>query len=277
MCDEVAEIQDGLSERSNSRQTMIISRAWPTHIRSSSCFRPPASMTSPTSLYRYSLSPYTYTLPLLHAAAHPSSKIIGLFLGRISVTTSSSGGRLTEVDITDALPLLHDYTSLAPMIEVGMEMARVCAKDKRLEVVGFWLGKEGSETGSGSGKGRGAGGLGRIGERVWDGLKSQFEGAFALIIDSKLGACTTESPYIVYTSPSPLSPSLEPTSLPEPFHLAATSKGLSSGAVYASVLELIRSPGAHRDVLDFDDHLEDAFKDWFRNIPVRDAVDSHFA
>lgn len=80
------------------------------------------------------LSPTAYTLPLLHAAAHPSSTVSGLLLG-----PSSS-------EITDAVPLVHRYASLSPTTELGIDLVQAYAGAKGLQVVGFYEAREGGET-----------------------------------------------------------------------------------------------------------------------------------
>lgn len=108
----------------------------------------------------YTLSPQAYALPILHAAAHPSSTVLGLLL--------ASGS-----EITDALPLVHRYTSLSPTTELGLALARAHADKEGKRVVGVYV-----ALGEGEG-------LGRAGGAV---LKSLGEGAVGISVSTAVGS-----------------------------------------------------------------------------------------
>ncbi|TXT10583.1 hypothetical protein VHUM_02088 [Vanrija humicola] len=80
------------------------------------------------------LSAAAYAVPLLHAAAHPSSTVSGLLLG------PSAG------EVTDAVPLVHRYGSLSPTTELGIDLVTAHASTRGLKVVGFYEAREGGET-----------------------------------------------------------------------------------------------------------------------------------
>lgn len=52
-----------------------------------------------------------------HAAKHPHKSVNGVFLGKID---TSSHGRV--ITIVDTIPLLHHWTSLSPMMEIGLDL-----------------------------------------------------------------------------------------------------------------------------------------------------------
>ena len=112
--------------------------------------------------YTYTLSPLAYALPLLHAARYTSNTVLGLLLGSVNGS---------EVVIDDALPLLHNYTSLSPMAEVGLSLAQEEAKRRGGTVVGVYVVHELEVTG-----------LGRVGERILEGLKKGLEGAIGMTV-----------------------------------------------------------------------------------------------
>jgi hypothetical protein len=62
----------------------------------------------------YTVSNTAYMKMFFHAAKHPHQPVNGVLLGK----TSPSGG----VFIEDAIPLLHHWTSLSPMMEIGLEL-----------------------------------------------------------------------------------------------------------------------------------------------------------
>lgn len=62
----------------------------------------------------YVLSHKAYLSLLLHAAKHPHQPVNGVLLGK-------SNGADT-VDIVATVPLLHAWTSLSPMMEIGLDL-----------------------------------------------------------------------------------------------------------------------------------------------------------
>lgn len=116
------------------------------------------------STYTYTLTGNAYTIPLLHAARYTAHTVLGIFLGTIDETTR-------RVIIQDAIPLLHHYTSLSPVAEAGLTLIEEEAKGKGLKLVGLYVAHEGSVNG-----------LGRVGERILEGLKVGFEGVVGLTV-----------------------------------------------------------------------------------------------
>ena len=62
----------------------------------------------------YVLSHKAYLSLLLHAARHPHKPVNGVLLGK------SSGA--DTVDVVATVPLLHAWTSLSPMMEIGLDL-----------------------------------------------------------------------------------------------------------------------------------------------------------
>jgi len=52
-----------------------------------------------------------------HAAKHPHKPVNGILLGRIESTSLAR-----VVTIVDSIPLLHHWTSLSPMMEIGLDL-----------------------------------------------------------------------------------------------------------------------------------------------------------
>jgi hypothetical protein len=65
---------------------------------------------------QYSLSAQAYLKIFFHAAKHPQSSVNGVLLGK----EEPSG----KINIVDAIPLLHHWTSLSPMMEIGLDLVR---------------------------------------------------------------------------------------------------------------------------------------------------------
>ena len=66
----------------------------------------------------YTVSHLAYIKVTLHAAKYPHKQVNGVLLGN---TTGSAGQ--AQVEVTNAIPLLHHWTSLSPMMEIGLDMA----------------------------------------------------------------------------------------------------------------------------------------------------------
>ena len=69
----------------------------------------------------YTITHEAYLKIILHAAKHPHLPVNGVLLGK---PTESDQVVLVE----DAIPLLHHWTSLSPMMEIGLDLvsANVC-------------------------------------------------------------------------------------------------------------------------------------------------------
>jgi len=64
----------------------------------------------------YTLASPAYLKIWFHAAKYPHQPVNGVLLGKESEGT---------VQILDAVPLLHHWTSLSPMMEIGLELVCV--------------------------------------------------------------------------------------------------------------------------------------------------------
>jgi len=71
----------------------------------------------------YLISPEAYYKIFFHAAKHPHQPVNGVLLGMqdsgVVGTNASGTGNIT---IADAVPLLHHWTSLSPMMEIGLDL-----------------------------------------------------------------------------------------------------------------------------------------------------------
>ena len=115
----------------------------------------------PPEKLEYTFTPLIYTIPIFHAAGHPSSTTLGVFLGHTLAHSTP---------ITQAIPLIHHYASLSFVTELALDHVEVYAKEKGVQIVGLWVAPERGEA------------LGRSGERVLRALKDRWDGAFALVV-----------------------------------------------------------------------------------------------
>lgn len=83
------------------------------------------------AMVSYSLSEDAYLKIFFHAAKHPHLPVNGVLLGRRTSDT---------VVIEDVIPLLHHWTSLSPMMEIGLSLVRLlhpfCRDTKRMALAG---------------------------------------------------------------------------------------------------------------------------------------------
>lgn len=61
----------------------------------------------------YSILHKAYVKIFLHAAKHPHKQVNGVLLGKLDSDV---------VIIQDVVPLLHHWTSLSPMMEIGLDL-----------------------------------------------------------------------------------------------------------------------------------------------------------
>ena len=67
----------------------------------------------------YTIGPEAYYKIFFHAAKHPHKSVNGVLLGTQDLQHPNSA-----VKISDAVPLLHHWTSLSPMMEIGLDLVR---------------------------------------------------------------------------------------------------------------------------------------------------------
>jgi hypothetical protein len=62
----------------------------------------------------YTIAHEAYLKIMFHAAKHPHLPVNGVLLGKLSSSET--------VVIEDAIPLLHHWTSLSPMMEISLDL-----------------------------------------------------------------------------------------------------------------------------------------------------------
>ncbi|KAI5122254.1 hypothetical protein M0805_007119 [Coniferiporia weirii] len=194
----------------------------------------------------YSVSQKAYAKVIFHAAKYPHKQVNGVLLGK-----ESSGA----IEISDAIPLLHHWTSLSPSMEIGLDLARNYAQSNKLDIVGYYQASEYLDDTA----------LAPVGEKVAETIKKSFSQAVAFVVDGlKLAA---GEPALVPYFPQGTSSSWRPASqvADAPPFSAASNFRLTPPSAAARVLELIRDSKMHQKLGDFDDHLEDVSIDWLRN------------
>ncbi|TFK52475.1 UPF0172-domain-containing protein [Heliocybe sulcata] len=192
----------------------------------------------------YTVSHQAYVKMILHSAKYPHKPVNGVLLGK----QDGSG----QVTIEDAVPLLHNWTSLSPMMEIGLDLAGNYAASKGQQLVGYYQASERVDEVS----------LAPVGEKICSKIRESFPDAIALVIDGKQVGSESAAlmPFVLSSGTSwrPASSSSAPFT-------AGSSFALASDASPSRVLTLIRETRLHEKFGDFDDHLEDVSIDWLRN------------
>jgi len=192
---------------------------------------------------QYSVSAQAYFKIFFHAAKHPQSSVNGVLVGK----EEPSG----KISIVDAIPLLHHWTSLSPMMEIGLDLAGRHAESMGLNLVGYYQACERIDDTA----------LAPVGERVAGKLKDGFKNAVALVIDGeKLGS--GEAALIPYISQGTI---WRPYSGEGTAFSPGSIFQLSSPDLPRRAISLVREQNLHQKFGDFDDHLEDVTIDWLRN------------
>ncbi|KAG8687696.1 hypothetical protein FRC09_013345 [Ceratobasidium sp. 395] len=185
------------------------------------------------------ISHKAYTKVIVHAAKYPHAPVNGVLIGRTS--RSDSGTILVE----DAIPLLHEWTSLTPTMEIGLDLARGHAESMEMNLLGYYQATQRLDDDEG---------LSAVGQRITSNLKEKFKDAFALVVDSASIASTTTPPLIAYTSSGQ---SWTRTAFSPTFTLAESDSP-------ARALAIVRQDSTFTNFGDFDDHLQDVSVDWLR-------------
>lgn len=71
-------------------------------------------------MVEYTVSSRAYYKIFFHAAKHPHKPVNGILLGNENSDNT--------VEIVDAVPLLHHWTSLSPMMEIGLDLVGIAAR-----------------------------------------------------------------------------------------------------------------------------------------------------
>ncbi|GJJ14287.1 hypothetical protein Clacol_008551 [Clathrus columnatus] len=190
----------------------------------------------------YTLSHQAYVKIYLHAAKYPHKTVNGVLIGK------KGKSREDSVAVLDAIPLLHLWTTLSPMMEIGLELAKTHAESRELLVVGYYQASERLYDNV----------LPPTGEKVVGKIREWFKDAIALVLDgNKIGS--GEAGLIPYLYNGV-------TWRPDVSAFSPSSNiSLENPRSPSRALDLIRNHKLHQQFNDFDDHLENVSADWLSN------------
>ncbi|KAF8133807.1 Metallo-dependent hydrolase [Boletus edulis] len=192
----------------------------------------------------YSILHKAYVKIFLHAAKHPHKQVNGVLLGKLTADV---------VTIHDVVPLLHHWTSLSPVMEIGLDLAKGHAESLDLSLVGYYQACERMDDTA----------LAPVGERVAEQIRSQFDHAITFVIDGDaLGS--GEAALIPYLPQSGLM-AWRLQAFQPPAFTPGSRVTLANPESPSVAVALVRDSHMHQKFGDFDDHLEDVTIDWLRN------------
>ncbi|KAK0450294.1 uncharacterized protein EV420DRAFT_1705731 [Desarmillaria tabescens] len=153
------------------------------------------------------------------------------------------------VTIVDIIPLLHHWTSLSPMMEIGLGFGP--AESMHMKLVGYYQASERIDDTA----------LAPVGGKIASKVKEGFGAAVAFVIDgNKLG--TGDAALVPYVSQG--SSWRCNTTTPADFAPGSVFQ-LASADLPARAVKLVQEKRLHQKFGDFDDHLEDVTIDWLKN------------
>ncbi|KNZ55267.1 hypothetical protein VP01_2725g3 [Puccinia sorghi] len=164
---------------------------------------------------------------LRHQAKYPHSTVIGFLVGTVEGDS---------VQISDAIPFVHHWLDLSPMLEAGLALAKIHVHSKNLMLLGTYVAHSRTDLKY----------LDIVSQRLNDSLQS--DSTVALVVDNEK-LTTAENPFIPYT------------------RTTTSAWTRMEGSNFQA--DIPTGWGGCEDFIgDFDDHLEDLGVDWLVNPTV---------
>ncbi|KAL3614824.1 hypothetical protein CASFOL_040485 [Castilleja foliolosa] len=189
----------------------------------------------------YEIRQNAYIKLVLHALKHRTSAVNGVLIGRSSADAST-------VEILESVPLFHTQIGLLPPLEIALIMIEEYYGEKGLSIVGYFHANERYDDFE----------LPSVGKNIGDHITRYFPQAALLLLDNKrleyLHKGKDRNPVMqLYTKDAS---SWKVVGSKESNQLA-----LKEPSANTVLLDYISS-GKWKDIIDFDDHLDDISKDW---------------
>ncbi|CAN4084723.1 unnamed protein product [Withania somnifera] len=170
----------------------------------------------------YEIHQNAYIKLILHALKHKTSSVSGVLLGRISSNGDS-------VEIVESVPLFHSQIGLLPPLEISLIMIEEYYADKGLSIMGYFHANERFDDFE----------VGNVAKNIADHIYKYFPQAALLLL---------------YTKELSRSWKLAGAD-------ASGSLKIKEPSANVVLLDYVSS-GKWKDIVDFDDHLDDISKDW---------------
>ena len=194
----------------------------------------------------YSVEAAAYKKLMLHAAKHPSKTVCGYLIGptpKAPIEGDAAPGK-NVITVTDAIPLFHsDPTS--PMLEASALLIEELYKSKSWQIVGYYQANENFNKKS----------LNIVGSLIAQKVEQECKGSCVLVVDNEGFGDPEKSGLKLHTISKFGDDFIERED---------TYLQVSGGQKTYNDLSDMLSQKKEKNIVDFDDHLQDATKD-FRN------------
>ncbi|CAJ0638874.1 1109_t:CDS:2 [Entrophospora sp. SA101] len=187
---------------------------------------------------------------------HSTSTVNGLLLSEDALSSSDNNAD-DQIVITDAIPLFHHWTTLTPMLEVGLQQVDIYAKRNKHNVVGYYHGNERVDDNK----------LPPFGQKIASRIQDTFNNAIANIKLSPEKPEIAILPYIFKENQWRPDNKAISTKTTEPIFKFENSDvaNLTAESILAKHFE---------HLYDFDEHLENIELDWLTNTKVTQLIDN---
>ncbi|KAH8254586.1 hypothetical protein KR032_011067 [Drosophila birchii] len=195
----------------------------------------------------YKISDRAYTKLIFHAAKYPHLAVNGLLLSEKSTKGSA-------VEIVDAIPLFHQCLHVTPMAEVALMQIDAYADREGLVIAGYYAAPENFYDNQVD-KSPAA--------KIADKIQENFKNACFVVVDNKLMTLQHDRAAIqVYSCAGDAATRWSKAK----FTLSQSSQTLEG-------VSLLLKRGAMRDVVDFDNHLDNPENDWTNDFLNKSLID----
>ncbi|KAG8365165.1 hypothetical protein BUALT_Bualt18G0075900 [Buddleja alternifolia] len=193
---------------------------------------------------RFEIHQNAYIKLILHALKHRTAAVNGVLLGR----SAADGG---TVEIVDSVPLFHSQIGLLPPLEIALIMIEEYYGGKGLSVVGYFHANERYDDFE----------LAGVAKNIGDHITRYFPQAALLLLDNKkledLLKGKDRSPVMqLYTK--------DASSWKLVGSKGSDQLALKEPSANTVLLDYISSE-KWKNIIDFDDHLDDISKDWLNS------------
>ncbi|XP_076177734.1 ER membrane protein complex subunit 8/9 [Ptiloglossa arizonensis] len=202
-----------------------------------------------------SFSSRAYCKIILHAAKYPHCAINGLLLAK---QKNKSDSKSVELRIVDAIPLFHICLHVSPIAEIALIMVDQFAMRKDLIIAGYYLANENISDLS----------TDKPAHRIADKIAENHGNALLVVVDNK------EIPFDMSSNPLRVSQFIDGKwKLKDITDVICDRRVTHTDALYS-----LLKAGQYRNLVDFDNHLDDISLDWQNhkiNKIIDEAVEKH--
>jgi len=185
---------------------------------------------------------------LLHAAKYPHCAVNGILLAE-----DNKGKENKIIKYVDCIPLFHVNLGLSPMLEISLLQIETYCKNNGLAIGGYYQANENLLDNK----------LNHIARTIGKKIQENFSDAYLLLVDNrKVSTQSVLQPYDIYRHKETGWSHVEKKETKE--------KTEDDEMKERCFFHLLHS-GVHRELIDFDNHLNDVRNDW-RNLELNEAI-----